>query len=373
MNYHSMTSKVYFAPFRAQKNSENLVNMVTRLFEKAGFDECISENDLTAIKVHFGETGNTTFLSPVYVKRVVDSVKKAGGNPFVTDANTLYFGTRSNAVDHLNTAIQHGWLPSVIGAPIIIADGLIGKDSVEVEVNLNHFDKVTLASACVNANSLMVVSHFKCHMVGGIGGAIKNLGMGFGTRAGKQQMHSDLNPVVDVDMCIGCGKCVKWCPKDAITLTDGKAYIDPETCYGCGECLVTCGPKAIKIRWDSSARSLQEKMIEYCMGAIKGKEGKVGYISFVMNVTPHCDCVGWSDAPIVPDIGILASKDPIALDQACADMVNKEKVNPNSRIVEGVEKGLDNIRAANDLDWTYQLEYGEKVGLGSRKYEIIKI
>ena len=365
-----MTSEVFFAPFKANESSENITNMTTKLFDKAGFDKCISKNDLTAIKAHFGETGNTTFLSPIYVRKVVDSVKNAGGNPFVTDTNTLYFGSRSNAVDHLNTAHQHEFLPSVVGAPVIIAHGLIGKDSVEVEVNLKHFEKVTLAPACVQADSIMVVSHFKGHMVGGFGGAIKNLGMGFGTRAGKQQMHSDLNPQVQQETCTGCGKCAKWCPQGAITVSNGKASIDPNTCYGCGECIIMCDPKAIKIRWDSSAQSLQEKMIEYCVGAVKGKEGKVGYMNFVMNVTTHCDCVGWSDAPMIPDIGILASSDPIALDQACVDLVNQEKPNQNASIIEGVEKGLDNLRAANDIDWSYQLAYGEEVGLGSRKYRL---
>jgi hypothetical protein len=368
-----MVSEVFLNRFGAKKNAENVPNKIARLFKMAGLEKCISEGDLVAIKLHFGESGNTTYVNPVLVRPIVEAVKNAGGNAFLTDANTLYFGSRSNAVDHLNTANVHGFLPSVVGAPVIIADGLTGRDGIEVEVALKHFKVVKLASAAVQADSMIVASHFKCHIVGGIGGAIKNMGMGLGTRAGKQQMHSDLKPQVEIDKCIGCGNCAKWCPKGAIKVRKGKAIIDSDKCYGCGECLTTCGSRAIKVRWDSTAESLQEKMVEYCIGVTKGKEGKIGYVNFVMNVTPHCDCAGWSDIPIVNDIGILASKDPVAIDQASADLVNGANPNPSACTAKGLENGLDNLRAANDIDWSIQLAYGEKVGLGSRKYKLIEI
>jgi len=199
---------------------------------------------------------------------------------------------------------------------------------------------------------------------------IKNIGMGFGSRAGKQMMHSDIKPTVDDEKCIGCGTCVKWCPKEAITLENGKANIDHELCYGCGECFVTCKPKAIKIRFDSTAQPLQEKMVEYAYGVLKGKERKAGYFNFVNNVTAHCDCASWSDKPFVNDIGLLASKDPVALDQASADLVNQAKLVPDA--LDG-KKGEDNLKSANDLDWSFQLKYAEDIGLGTRNYELVEI
>jgi uncharacterized Fe-S center protein len=366
-----MPSKVYFVPFRARKSSESLPKKVTKLFESAGFSDCISKNDFVAVKTHFGESGNTTFVHPIYVRKVVDSVKACGGKPFVTDANTLYYGTRANAIEHLDTAYLHGFLPSTVGAPVIIADGLVGKDFVEIKVNLKHFKEVKLASAAVQAQALIGVSHFKGHLAAGFGGTLKNIGMGFGSRAGKQMMHSDIKPKVNRDKCIGCGTCAKWCPVQAITLTDKKAGIDQDKCYGCAECFVTCLPRAIEIRWDSSAQKLQEKMAEFVYGALKDKEGKAGFFNFVINVTPDCDCASWSDAPIVQDIGIMASKDPVAIDQASADMVVKAAPTPEH--AKKIMPGKDNLQAANDIDWTHQLRYAEEIGLGSRKYEIVDI
>ncbi|MEW5937243.1 MAG: DUF362 domain-containing protein [Candidatus Thermoplasmatota archaeon] len=366
-----MVSEVYFAPLRARKRADSMPEKVTRLFRKAGLDRCIGKDDLVAIKTHFGEAGNTTFIQPLYLRKVVDAVKAAGGKPFLTDANTLYFGERANAVDHLCLAYRHGFLPSTVDAPVIIADGLLGKDFVEVEVNLRHFKTVKLGAAAVHAHALIAVSHFKGHVAAGFGGALKNLGMGFGSRGGKQMMHSEIKPEVDIEKCVGCGTCIRWCPQGAISLVNGKARIDPEICYGCAECFVTCTSRAIEIRWDTSSEALQEKYVEFAYGVLREKKGKVGFINFVIDVTPDCDCVSWSDTAFVPDIGVLASKDPVAIDQASAEMVNRAPANPNSRISSF--SGADKLKALNDIDWTHQLRYAEEIGLGTRSYKLVEI
>lgn len=254
----------------------------------------------------------------------------------------------------------------------MIADGLNGKDYINVEINQKHFQEVKIGSAAVHADAIIAVTHFKGHEATGFGGTLKNLGMGLGSRSGKQMMHSDLKPEIDAEKCVGCEKCHQWCPGEAIYTEAGKSVITGEKCIGCGECTVTCPVKAIGINWRTQPDIIQEKIAEFTMGVLKNKQGKAGFISFVTNVTPDCDCCGWSDAPIVNDIGILASKDPIALDQACVDLVNQAKGVKHSRL--GQEDVDDKFRALHEsIDWNVQLAYGEKIGLGTRKYNLIKL
>jgi hypothetical protein len=366
-------SDVYFASLKATKASDSALKKLGRLFDEAGFGACITKNDLVAVKTHFGEVGNTAFIQPLQIRPIIDSIKAKGGKPFLTDANTMYVGLRSNAVDHLSTAQRHGFLPAVVDAPVVIADGLTGRDFVEVAVNLKHFKSVKIGAAAVHADALISVAHFKGHIVGGFGGSIKHVGMGLGSRAGKQQMHSDVKPEVKADKCVGCGTCARYCLQGAIAIAEKKAVIDQSKCVGCGECLISCQYKAIGQRWDSGGDKLQEKMVEYTIGALKGKEGKCGFFNFVTNVAPGCDCAPWNDAPIVGDIGILASKDPVAIDQASADLVTAEAGNPRSVIKRNLAPGADKLREANDVDWTVQLRYGEEIGLGSREYKLVEI
>ncbi len=370
-----MPSKVYFTDMRATQKM-NLLNKVGRLFDEAGLAGIVEPNDLVAIKVHFGEKGNTGYIRPQFIRKIVDEVKKIGGKPFLTDANTLYVGSRSNAVDHLQTAIENGFAYAVVNAPLVIADGLNGKDYIKVPVNLKHCREVKIGSAVVLADALIAITHFKGHEATGFGGVIKNLGMGCGSRAGKQVMHSDMLPQVKEKKCKACGRCREWCPTGAIAVAaDLKiAVVDETTCVGCGECTVTCPHGAIGINWRNNQKDgLQEKMVEYTAGVLKNKKGKAGFITFLNNISPDCDCWTFSDAPVVRDIGILASLDPVAIDQASADLVNQEQVLPGSRL-EGREDARDKFTALfPDIDWTRQLSYAEEIGLGSRQYEIIKI
>ncbi|MBI5956793.1 MAG: DUF362 domain-containing protein [Chloroflexi bacterium] len=371
-----MASRVYFADMRT-RYGRNLMDKVGQLFEMAGFSEFISKGDMVAIKLHVGEPGNLAYLSPPLVRRVVDRIKAFGGKPFLTDANTLYTGRRSNAIDHTIAAIENGFSYATVGAPFIVADGLNGQESVTVPLEGEglQLKEARIGAALAHADVLIAMSHFKGHEATGFGGALKNIGMGGGSRAGKQVQHSELKPVVDPVRCTTCGRCLKVCPVKAIAYTEAmKALIDPAVCYGCGECVVVCRDRAIAVNWREGRKgSLQERMTEYAFALVQTKAGKCGFINFVMNVTPDCDCADWNDLPIVPNLGILASRDPVAIDQASVDLVNRAP-GLAATALAGFTETEDKFRVLHsDVDWSIQLAHGERIGLGSREYELVAI
>lgn len=370
-----MTAKVYMADLRASFK-DNLFTKIDRLLEHVGLAEGVKSKSLTAIKLHFGEEGNASFIRPILVRPVVDAIHALEGKAFVTDTNTLYVGTRSDAVNHLETATRHGFNFPVLNAPVLIADGLRGNSTRSIKVGLRHFEEVKIAAEIVNADAMVVLSHFKGHELPGFGGALKNLGMGCAGREGKLCQHANISPKVARKRCIGCGRCLSWCPAGAIKLDEesSKARINNETCVGCGECIVICPQNAINIRWNETVPIFQEKMVEYAYGACFGKRERCFFINFVMQVSPACDCYGHNDMPIVADIGILASKDPVALDQACADLVIAAPGMPGSALGEKIEPGTDKFKTIYpEVDWQPQLAYGEEIGLGSRSYVLEKV
>lgn len=354
-------SKVFFADYHSSSKKDNLSEKIKKMFDKAGFGDLIEQNGLTAIKLHFGEKGNITYLHPVNVRQVVDKVKECGGKPFLTDTNTLYSGSRTNSIDHIQSAIENGFAYSVVGAPIIIADGLYSKNSVDVPVDFKHFKEVKIGGEIYHADSMIVLSHFKGHGMAGFGGVLKNLAMGCATAPGKQMQHSDVLPTVDPNECIGCRRCFANCRVKAIKMVDKVAVIDHDICYGCGECVTLCPTRAIDVEWETESDVFVEKMAEYAFGSVKNKEGKVGYMTFVSNITPLCDCVGYSGKPIANDIGLLAGLDPVALEQACLDLVIKQVGHDPFQEIH------KHVRAERII------EYAEELGMGSREYDLIRL
>ena len=368
-----MTADVFFAGLRARGDAESRIAKIRRLFTEAEIGRCIRERDLCAIKVHFGERGCDTYVNPVFVRQVVDLVRAEGGRPFLTDTATLYSGGRSNAVDHIATAISHGFDYAVVGAPIIIADGLRSGHVVEVKAGRKHFDRVLIAGDIARADSMMVITHFKGHMLAGFGGAIKNLAMGCAPAAGKREMHRAHTMVV-AERCRGCGNCVDVCPAGALSLDGERVSLDRETCIGCGECMTVCLQSAIEFDWTVDIPPFIERMVEYACGALEGKHARTGFFSFLLSITPDCDCVPWSDAPIVPDIGILASRDPVAIDAASLDLVNGQAGLADTLLQANRKPGQDKFRGV----WEHtrgelQLSYAEECGLGERKYRLVEI
>ena len=368
-----MSSKVFFTDMRAGER-ENLFDKIGRLLHSCGLSERIAPGDLVAVKIHFGEKGNHTFVRPVFLRKIVEEIKGCQAKPFLTDSSTLYPGARKEAVSALTCAIENGFAYAVVGAPLIMCDGLRGHTSVDVTIPGEILQTVEIGSEICEADSLVVVSHFKCHELTGFGGTLKNLGMGCSSRKGKLRQHSTVAPEVSEAFCNGCEACLTSCVHQAITFIEGKARIIPENCSGCGRCISICLQKAIKIKWNAAAPLVMKKMSEFALGAIKGKEHKSLYLNFITQVSPACDCYGHADAPIVNDIGICASTDPVALDQACADLVNAAPGNQNTALSSGFEPGGDKFRGVHpEIDWEIQLEHAEKIGVGSRAYELVRI
>lgn len=366
-------SKVYFSNLRTSFK-ENIFLKLNRLLDEAAMDDVVAERSLVAVKLHFGEKGNVAFIRPNYLRTIVDRIDNLGAHPFLTDANTLYAGTRGNSVSHLHTAVLNGFAYSVVGAPVVIADGIRGASYKEIAVDQEVIQTAYIARDIAEADGLISVAHFKGHELTGFGGTLKNLGMGCASRKGKMAQHSDLSPKVKKKKCVGCGDCVRHCAGSAISLKEKKAFINAEKCVGCGECILICPNGAIDVSWSKDVPLLQKKMAEYTLAVLKGKEKKVFFINFLTDISPACDCYGHSDAPIVHDVGIVASKDPIAVDQASADLVNQQAGSATSCLKEGLKPGEDKFRAVYPkVDWTIQLDHGEKIGLGSRKYELITI
>ena len=365
---------VFMTDMRARPG-RSLTHKFVTLLQKAGFNELGLEKKFVAIKMHFGEPGNLAFIRPNYAARLARMVSKAGGVPFLTDANTLYSGGRGNAADHLLSAAQNGFTRVVVGCDVIIADGLKGTEYREIEINQNHFRSAKIASAIADADALITLSHFKGHELTGFGGAIKNLGMGCGSRGGKLEMHSASKPRIIEENCTACAMCIKSCPQEAITLTpDHKlARIDYDKCIGCGQCIAMCQYGAAKAVFDESAEVAAQKIAEYALAVVRDRPCL--HACFITDVAPFCDCWSYNDMAIVSDIGIAASLDPVALDRACTDLVNDAPVNPGCMLDgRGLEPGDDKFGSIHpSTSWRAGLEYAEAIGLGTQSYRLVSV
>ncbi|MCU0461067.1 MAG: DUF362 domain-containing protein [Bacteroidales bacterium] len=368
------TSQVYFTDLRV-KPPQNLLKKLEHLAVKAGIEKIDFDRKLTALKIHFGEPGNMAYLRPNYAARMVKFLKSKGAVPFLTDCNTLYFGRRSNAPSHLEAAFENGYNPLATDCPVIIADGIKGTEFRDIEVNLEQCKVAKIGSAIADADVIITLNHFKGHELTGFGGALKNLGMGCASVGGKLFLHSGSSPKINEKNCTGCRVCEKYCAHDAIKVGKDKiAHISYEKCVGCGQCVAVCQYDASRVVWSASSESACMRISEYAYAVVLDKPSF--HINFIMNVSPNCDCWDLNDYPIVPDIGIAASFDPVALDQASADLVMAAPALPGSTICDDQKndhlKGKDKFKLAHpDTFWQSGLKHAEKIGLGHLAYDMV--
>jgi len=350
-------ASVFLARTSAGEPAESIAGKMRKVLDCLEPEKAFGENDLVGVKLHLGEKPTGGQIPPVHVRPVVDRLLELNTKPFLTDSCTLYRGNRGNAVDYLRTVHQNGYTLEAVAAPTVIADGLVGGDQHFVPIHKKHFDEVPVSMVAARAHGFVVMTHLTGHGGMGLAATIKNMAMGLCSRAGKLVMHSDAKPPIDADKCVACGLCAKWCPADAITVDD-VAVIDYDKCIGCGECYAVCRNQAVGFNWREAAEVAQEKMVEATLGIVKDKPDKFLYLTYAIHVTKDCDCGGGHQEAVVDHVGILGSRDPIALDAASADLVSEalgkdywDETWPRSK-------------------WRLQLTYGEELGLGTSGYEL---
>lgn len=327
--------KVYFT---SDLSAEGVMKVYDKIKEKV--------KGKTGVKVHFGEEGNQYYLKPELMTKLMKEVD----GTFV-ETNVLYVSKRRYTESHIQLAKDHGFT----NAPIDILDSA---GELVLDTDFNHFKKVKTGKNIDNYETLVIFSHFKGHGLAGFGGAIKNVGMGLASIAGKMAMHASAIPHYSPDRCIKCQACIPKCPGDAITIDP--LVIDPEKCIGCGTCIGICPVRAFNVPWGSTKKEVfLERLTEYAK-AISDHKNMV-YINVIANVSAYCDCLPSAPAPFVDDIGVLASTDMLAIEKACSDLVNKAHGTPDAFLKESGASGL------------HQLKYAEKIGLGNSEYELINL
>lgn len=352
-------SKVYFIKSLKGDTDESLAERLAALIVRESLFDFIEEKDMVALKTHFGESTLSGYPRPVFLKKIGEAVRGRKALPFMTETSTLYKGNRDNALIHIEHANRQGFGFENTGMSIIMADGMFGDEEIDVPVKGKLYSSVKIASLISKVQGFICVSHFTGHMLAGFGAAIKNMGMGCASRRGKMVQHSTAKPAIAGALCTKCGQCVKWCPTGAAMMGDDSAFIEQDKCIGCGECLAVCRFDAVKYNWGATYEELQKKIVEHALGVYIASEGKSIYINILTRISKNCDCMSDYEN-ICPDIGVLVSSDPVAIDSASLDLVEKYSGKKVSDI-------------AHDIPYRFQVDYADEIGFCSSKYELVEI
>jgi len=358
-----MKSKVYFVSLSDSDTPAAIAVALKRLLDESRVLGFLKNGDRTAVKMHFGEEGNTGYVKSRYLREICARISAKAAIPTVADTNTLYRGKRMNSRDHTQLAREHGFTKEAVGAQDILAiDDRDKENTAVVRVDGKFIRDAKVCKFFLDADAIVDVSHFKGHIMTGFGGALKNIGMGCATREGKLAQHSDIAPIVILENCTGCGACVKSCPVKVITLKNKKSHIDKTGCIGCASCIAACKYNAIEVDWDAGGDTIQEKMVEYAGAILRNKRGRAAFINFALKITAECDCLAKDDPIICPDIGIFASNDPVAVDKACYDAIIKACGGKD--VLKEIHPKRDGFK---------QLRYAAALSLGNLEYDLISI